>query len=65
MNTNMKELTLDELEQVSGGSYKAIGANTIMAYQNNRAKGDNPVKAALLAVVDGFIKGTGKKGDEL
>ena len=57
MNTNMKELTLDELEQVSGGSLKAIGANAIVAYQRNMAKGDDIVKAALLAGSEGLIKG--------
>ena len=62
MNTKMKALTLAEMEQVTGGSYTAIGANTIIAYQNNRVKGDNPVKAAILAVFEGFIKGTGKPG---
>ena len=46
-----------ELEQVSGGSLKAIGANAIVAYQRNMAKGDDIVKAAFFAGIEGLIKG--------
>ncbi len=65
MNTNMKELTLEELEQVTGGSDTSIGANTIIAYQNNRVKGYNPVTAAIFAGIEGFIKGFGRPAGQI